>query len=200
MIYLPYVRRLSCRTHRCLRPQSRCRRGAAQINNPVGQSNQHTTANNIAERNRDQIVENEVAEIECRKLSGSGAGELPEFRCGKIADQDGHRDQKHVGDAVLEAAADKHRHRQNHGNHLVSQAAAGIAHPDGQADQQIGQRTQCNGLYKTVMHLVIGGLQQIKTPGTSGNHMLTRQPDQHDEKERAAQITDVDIQPVTGQL
>ena len=85
----------------------------------------------------------------------------PEFRACKVADYDTHRDHKHVGDAVLKAAGNEHRYRQDHDHRFIHQATTGIAHPYGETNHQVSEDTQAHGLHKSMVHFVVGGLQNV---------------------------------------
>ena len=129
-----------------------------QVNDPVCQPNQQTTADNITDRNRNQVISDEVHHGQVRKIFRCRTDRGPEFRRCEVADYNTHRDHKHVCDTVLKTAGNKHRDRQHHNERFVHQAAARITHPYCQTYHQVCQDTKTDGLNKSMVHFVVGGL------------------------------------------
>jgi hypothetical protein len=99
------------------------------IDRPVDKANQAGAADDIAERYRDQIMDDprdrDHRSIEtCRDLAGLGQ-------------QPSQRQKIHVGDAVFEAGRDERGDRQNQTDDLVSDRATRIGKPDPQANETL---------------------------------------------------------------
>lgn len=129
-----------------------------QVNDPVCQPNQQTTADNITDRNRNQVISDEIHHGQVRKnfpVQNRQRSRIPEMRSRGLQY---HRDHKHVCDTVLKTAGNKHRDRQHHNERFVHQAAARITHPYCQTYHQVCQDTKTDGLNKSMVHFVVGGL------------------------------------------
>ena len=83
----------------------------ATENKPVSQANHDAATDDVADGNRDQIVDDKMADGEIGVFGRICADSLPEFRASKSLNTDADRDHKHVCDAVLEAGGDEHGNR-----------------------------------------------------------------------------------------
>ena len=61
-----------------------------------------------------------MADRQCRKIVCATVRQLPEGGWGKMANGNGERNHKQIGDTVLKATGDKQGDGQNHGDDFVA--------------------------------------------------------------------------------
>jgi hypothetical protein len=167
-------------------PHDPMTRPPLQVDKPVDGRDHHPPADQIAECHREQVVEEKSGPCQ---LGESLHGWAHPFEDVRIAAQEqGDRDEIHVGDRVLEAGRDKGRNRGDDRQHLVGRRACADTQPDGEAHQGITEDAEDKGREKAVVDFGDGnrhggGAHLIGVEGP-----LLREVDADGRGERAGEI------------
>ncbi len=167
-----------------------------QVDEPVHGADHDRAADDVADRDREQVVGEEVRPGQAREV-----GLRVEARDEGVVrlDQERDRDEVHVRDRVLEAGRDERGDRRNDREDLVGRRVRAVGEPDGEADQGVAQHRERDRLDEPEARLRRSDRECRLPDGAVAEGVLLRRKEQDRGRERADEVADPDDRPVPEQ-
>lgn len=145
----------------------------AQIDKSVDQAHQHRTAENIPQRHREQIVKQEIFDSDVWKISNRLADACPERGRRAPFDQQAHRNEIHIRDAMLESSGNKCCDGRNDRQDAIGGGARAERQPNCEAHKVVAQNSQHQRLPETQIAFGIGNCKCHSANRTIGKQKLS---------------------------
>jgi hypothetical protein len=145
-----------------------------QVDKPVDGRDHHHPADQIAERDRGEIVEDKAGPRQLGESLRGWARLLEDVRV--AAQEQGDGDEIHVGDRVLEAGRDKGRNRGDDRQDLVGRRARAETQSDGQTHQGVAEDAEDKGRKKAVVHFGSGAPRPVAHQALGDGKRFSRHP------------------------
>jgi hypothetical protein len=130
---------------------------AAQVHEPVHCSHHDAPADDVAQRHRQQIVDEKFLPRQVRELFGCFAG--GRHNLGFVSQQQAERDEIHVRDRVFETNCDERCDWRYNRQYFIGRRASAKAQPNGQDYERVAKYAQHQGRDKIQANLGIGDIQ-----------------------------------------